>query len=192
MQKVQRSIMNLREIYKQKAVPALVKKFEYKSVMATPKIDKVVINTGFGKLIANKTGDDMRKTLAGILGDISNIAGQHATVAAAKQSIAGFKLREGVPVGAKVTLRGQRMYDFIERLVRVALPRSRDFQGISVSSLDHEGNLTIGIKEHIFFPEISPEKVRNNFGLEISIVTTAKSQEEGLELFRLLGFPFQK
>ena len=192
MQKVQRSIMNLREIYKQKAVPALVKKFEYKSVMATPKIDKVVINTGFGKLIANKTGDDMRKTLEGILGDISNIAGQHATVTAAKQSIAGFKLREGVPVGAKVTLRGQRMYDFIERLVRVALPRSRDFQGISVSSLDHEGNLTIGIKEHIFFPEISPEKVRNNFGLEISIVTTAKSQEEGLELFRLLGFPFQK
>jgi len=184
--------MNLREIYKQKAVPALVKKFGYKSIMAAPKIDKVVINTGFGKLTANKTGDDMRKTLEGILGDISNIAGQHATVTAAKQSIAGFKLREGVPVGAKVTLRGQRMYDFIERLVNVVLPRSRDFQGISVSSLDREGNLTIGVKEHIFFPEISPEKVRNNFGLEMSIVTSAKSQEEGLELFRLLGFPFQK
>jgi len=184
--------MNFRETYEKKVIPALVKKFRYKSTMAVPKIDKVVINTGFGKLIANKTGDDMRKTLEGILRDTSNIAGQHATVTAAKKSIAGFKLREGVPVGAKVTLRGQRMYDFIERLVNVVLPRSRDFQGISVRSLDQQGNLTIGIKEHIFFPEISLEKVRNNFGLEVSITTTAKTQEEGLALFQLLGFPFQK
>ena len=184
--------MNLRETYEQKAVSALKEKFGYKSRMAVPKIDKVVINTGFGKLIANKTGEDNRKTLEGILGDLSNIAGQHAAVAVAKKSIAGFKLREGVPIGAKVTLRGQRMYDFLERLVKVVLPRSRDFQGISAGSVDKEGNLTIGIKEHIFFPEISPEKIRNMFGLEVSIATTARSKEEGLELFRLLGFPFTK
>ena len=184
--------MNLREKYEKKVVAALMQKFGYSSKMAVPKIDKVVINTGFGKLVANKTGDDMRKTIEGILTDTSNVAGQHAMITTAKKSIAGFKLREGVPVGAKATLRGQRMYDFLERLVNIVLPRSRDFQGINLSSIDEEGNLTIGIKEHIFFPEISPEKIRNMFGLEISIVNTAKSREEGLELFTLLGFPFKK
>ncbi|MCH8986890.1 50S ribosomal protein L5 [Patescibacteria group bacterium] len=184
--------MNLREKYEKKVITALMQKFDYSNKMAVPKIEKVVINTGFGKLVANKTGDDLRKTIAGILTDTSSVAGQHAVVTLAKKSIAGFKLREGVPMGAKVTLRGQRMYDFLERLVNIVLPRSRDFQGISASSVDEEGNLTLGIKEHIFFPEISPEKIRNMFGLEVSIVNTAKNREEGLELFQLLGFPFQK
>ena len=184
--------MNLREKYEKEVIPRMMEHFGYKSRMAVPKIDKVVINTGFGKLVANKTGDDMRKTIEGILTDTSSVAGQHATLVAAKKSIAGFKLREGVPVGAKVTLRGQRMYDFLERLVNIVLPRSRDFQGISMNSVDKEGNLTLGIKEHIFFPEISPEKVRNMFGLEVSIANTAKSREEGLKLFQLLEFPFQK
>jgi large subunit ribosomal protein L5 len=184
--------MNIKETYKTKAVAKLKERFGYTSVMAVPKITRVVINTGFGKLIAAKTGDDAEKTVQAITNDITAIAGQKAVVTKAKKSVAGFKLRQGVPAGAKVTLRGQRMFDFLSRLVGVALPRSRDFQGLPTRGVDKNGNLTIGIREHIFFPEISPEKVRTSIGLEITVVTTAKTQEEGLELFTTLGFPFKK
>jgi len=183
--------MNMKEKYNKEVVPALQKKFAYKNIMEVPKIDKVVINTGFGKLITPKTGDDYRKTLDGIVGDLSNIAGQHATLTKAKHSIAGFKVRQGSPIGAKVTLRGSKMYDFLDRLANIVLPRSRDFRGIGLSTVDSYGNLSLGIKEHIFFPEISPENVKDMFGLQVTVATTASNKEEGLELFRLLGFPFK-
>lgn len=182
----------LKEKYIKDVIPALKERFDYGSVMAVPKIEKVTINTGFGKLVSGKTGDDLRKSIEGILGDLSQVAGQKAVATRAKKSIAGFKMREGTAIGAKTTLRGKRMYDFLDRFVHIVLPRSRDFQGIERSSVDGQGNLTIGIKEHIFFPEISPEKIRNMFGLEVTITTTAKTQEEGLELFSQLGFPIKK
>ncbi|MEK7542436.1 MAG: 50S ribosomal protein L5 [Patescibacteria group bacterium] len=178
--------------YKKTVVPAMMEKFNYKTVMAVPRLQKVVLNTGFGRLVAAKTGDDLKKTLEAIVLDISGIAGQHAMVTKAKHSVAGFKLREGAPVGAKVTLRGKRMYEFLDRLIHVVLPRSRDFRGLPVSNLDERGNLTIGIREHIFFPEISVEKVRNSIGLQVTVNTTAKTKEEGLALFQLLGFPLKQ
>lgn len=181
----------MQEKYNKEVIPALQKQFGYKNVMMVPHMEKAVINTGFGRLITSKTGDDYRKTLDAISGDLSHIAGQHATLTKAKHSIAGFKLREGSPVGAKVTLRGKRMYDFLDRLVNVVLPRSRDFRGIELSTVDANGNLALGIKEHIFFPEIAPEKVKDMFGLQITIATSATTREEGLALFRLLGFPFK-
>jgi len=182
----------MKTVYEKKAVPHMKEKFGYKSRMALPRIEKVVINTGFGRLIGTKTGDDHRKTVEAISGDLSQIAGQHATVTRAKHSIAGFKLREGSPVGAKVTLRGKRMYDFLDRLVHVVLPRSRDFRGIDLTTVDQKGNLSLGIKEHIFFPEISPEKVRDIFGLQITVATSARNKKEGVELFRVLGFPLKE
>ncbi|HEX9722132.1 MAG TPA: 50S ribosomal protein L5 [Candidatus Paceibacterota bacterium] len=178
--------------YEKEVIPAMRKKFGYSSIMAVPKMEKAVINTGFGRLITSRAGDDYRKTLDGITQDVSAIAGQHATLTKAKQSIAGFKLREGSPVGAKVTLRGKRMYQFLDRLVNVVLPRSRDFRGIDLSTVDAKGNLALGIKEHIFFPEISPEKVKDMFGLQVTVQTTAQTKEEGIELFQQLGFPFKK
>jgi large subunit ribosomal protein L5 len=184
--------MNIKEKYKTEVVPGLQEKIGYKNVMAIPKIEKVVINTGFGRLITSKTGEDYRKTLDGISKDLSSIAGQHVTLTKAKHSIAGFKLREGTPVGAKATLRGKRMYDFLDRLINVVLPRSRDFRGIEFSTVDSQGNLALGIKEHIFFPEISQEKVKDIFGLQVTVATSAHTHEEGLELFRLLGVPFKK
>lgn len=177
--------------YEKEVVPALQKKLGRKSVMAVPRIEKVVVNTGFGRLVSAKTGDELRKTLEAIRNDISLIAGQRAILTKAKHSIAGFKLRQGAPVGAKVTLRGKRMYDFLDRFVHVMLPRSRDFRGLEISTLDKNGNLGIGIKEHTFFPEISPEKTKDIFGLQITVTTTAKNKEEGLELFRALGFPLK-
>ncbi|MCH7605050.1 50S ribosomal protein L5 [Patescibacteria group bacterium] len=182
----------LKEIYEKEVIPAMMEKFGYKNKMEVPKIEKVVVNTGFGKLIAAKTGEDQRKTIESIIEDTSTITGQHATITKAKRSIAGFKLREGTPAGSKVTLRGKRMYDFLERLIHIVLPRSRDFQGINPASVDTEGNLSIGMREHIFFPEISPEKIRNTIGLEITVTTTAKTREEGLELLRLSGFPMKR
>ncbi|OHA64681.1 MAG: 50S ribosomal protein L5 [Candidatus Wildermuthbacteria bacterium RIFCSPLOWO2_01_FULL_48_29] len=181
----------LKEKYEKEVIPAMMKKFGYKSVMAVPRLEKVVLNTGFGKLITAKSGDDHRKTLEAIVGDMSSIAGQRAMLTRAKQSIAGFKLREGTPIGAKVTLRGAKIYGFLERLIHVVLPRSRDFRGLPLSNVDERGNLAIGIREHIFFPEVSPEKARDIFGLQVTVTTTAKTKEEGLELFRLLGFPIK-
>jgi len=178
--------------YEKEVMPAMQKKFGYSSVMAIPRIERVVVNTGFGRLLGAKTGDDHRKTLAGITTDMSAFTGQQAVLTKAKHSIAGFKLREGSPVGAKVTLRRKRMYDFLDRLVHIMLPRSRDFRGLKDSAIDQNGNLMIGIQEHIFFPEISPERAKDIFGLQITVVTTAKTREEGIELFRLLGFPVKK
>lgn len=169
----------------------MMKKFGYPNVMAVPRLEKVVLNTGFGKLVAARTGEDYRKTLDTISKGMSDIAGQRAVFTKARRSISGFKVREGQSVGAKVTLRGSRMYAFLDRLIHATLPRSRDFRGVPSSSVDERGNLAIGIREHIFFPEISTEKARDIFGLQVTVSTTAKNKEEGLELFRALGFPLK-
>ena len=185
-------MVDMKVKYIKEVMPAMQKKFGYSSVMAIPRIEKVVVNTGFGRLLSAKTGDDHRKTLARITTDMAAFTGQLATITKAKHSIAGFKLREGSPVGAKVTLRRKRMYDFLDRLVHIMLPRSRDFRGLKDSAIDQNGNLMIGIQEHIFFPEISPERAKDIIGLEVTITTTASTKEEGLKLLRALGFPFKK
>ncbi|MBI2577401.1 MAG: 50S ribosomal protein L5 [Candidatus Wildermuthbacteria bacterium] len=181
----------LQDKYKKEVTKGLMEKFSYPGTMAVPRMTKVVLNTGIGRLVAGKTGDDQKKAIEGVLEDMTVIAGQRAALAAAKKSIAGFKLRQGMPVGVRVTLRGKRMYGFLDNLIHVVLPRSRDFRGLEASSVDKQGNLTIGIKEHVFFPEISPDKVRNPIGLQITVSTTAKTYQEGLELFRRLGFPIK-
>jgi large subunit ribosomal protein L5 len=187
-----RNMIHLLDKYKKEVIPAMMKKFGYKNAMAVSKIEKVVINTGFGRLISGKPADEQKKITDFILGELSLICGQRPILAKAKKSISGFKTRRGMPVGARVTLRGKRMYDFLERLIHIALPRSRDFRGLDPSSCDKEGNLTIAIREHIAFPEILPEKAKIIFGLEVTVVTTTKSREEGLELLRLLGFPIKQ
>lgn len=183
--------MRLKEKYNKEVVPKMVEKFGYKSVMAVPRIKKVSINTGFGRLIAGKTGGEQEKVYTSILEDLASIAGQRPVLAKAKKSISTFKTREGMAIGARVTLRGPKMYSFLERLINIALPRSRDFRGLEPSSMDRNGNLTIGIKEHIIFPEVSPEKTKSIFGFEVSVATDAKNKEQGLELFKLLGFPIK-
>ena len=183
---------NMKDIYNKEAKPALMKKFFYKSSMAVPRLEKVVVNTSFGKLLSTKTGDDRKKSEEEILKDLATITSQKPLITLAKDSIAGFKTRKGMRLGAKVTLRQSRMYDFLERLFNAVLPRSRDFRGLDPKGVDPMGNFTLGLKEHLFFPEISPEKVRNSMGLEITIVTSAKTREEGLELLRLLRAPFKK
>ncbi len=185
-------IVKLKDKYTKEAVPAMKKKFGYKNIMAVPKIDKVAINTSFGRMITEKTSDEKKKIKEAILNDLSLITGQRPILTKAKKSISSFKLREGMEIGAKVTLRKKKMYDFLERLIHITLPRSRDFQGINPKSIDKEGNLTMSIKEHISFPEISPEKTKFLFGFELTVVTTAKNKEQGLELFKLLGFPMKK
>lgn len=159
--------------------------------MAVPKIEKVVINTGFGKRIAGKTNDEQKKIYEGISKELSLMVGQSPVLTKSKKSIAGFKLRKGMIVGAMITLRGKKMNDFLERLIHIVLPRSRDFNGLSAKSIDNSGNLNLAIKEHIAFPEIEPEKAKGIFGLEITVVTNAKSREKGLELLKLLGFPIK-
>lgn len=186
------NMLRLLDKYKQEVIPQMIEKFGYKNPMAVPKIEKVVVNTGFGRQISGKTNDEQRKIGEFILEDIGIISGQRAVKTCAKKSIAGFKTRKGMPVGAKVTLRGKKMTDFLERLIHLVFPRTRDFQGIEPKSVDKGGNLTIAIKEHITFPEILPEKAKNIFGLEVTVVTTAKTREEGLELLKLLGFPIKK
>jgi len=182
-------ITRLQERYKKKVIPAMQAKFGYKNMMAVPKIEKVVVNTGFGKQISGKTSEEQKKVYTATLRDLSLITGQYPILTRTRKSISGFQIRKGVPIGAIVVLRGKRMYDFLERVIHITLPRSRDFQGISLQSVDKGGNLTFGVREHIAFPEIQPEKVKNIFGLEITIVTTAKNREEGLKLLKLLGFP---
>lgn len=181
----------LKDKYIKEVIPAMRGKFGYRNVMTVPKIEKVVVNTGFGRLIAGKTSEDQKKIYKAILNDLTLITGQRAVLTRAKKSISGFKIRQGMPVGAQVSLRGERMFDFLERLIHIALPRSRDFRGVDSKSFDREGNLTIAIKEHIAFPEISPEKVKNIFSFEITVVTTARSREKGIELLKLLGFPIK-
>ncbi len=161
-------------------------KFGYKNNLAVPKISKVVINVGTGKYRQDqKAMEELKNALVAI-------AGQRPVTTLAKRAISTFKIREGMDVGMKVTLRGERMYSFLERLVYLSLPRTRDFQGLNNGSIDQQGNLTIGIKEHIVFPEVSQENIHHIFGFEITITTTAHNKEEGLEFFRLLGFPMKK
>jgi len=182
----------LKEKFEKTVIPKMMEIFGYKSKMAVPRIEKVVINTGFGRLVAGLTKQEREKISNEIAHDLSLITGQKPLFTKARKSIAGFKIRKGMVIGAKVTLRGKRMYDFLERLIYIALPRTRDFRGIDPDSIDKNGNLTIGIKEHIVFPEVSSENVRRIFGLEITVVTNAETREEAEKLYRLLGFPLKK
>ena len=185
-------MLRLKEKYLKEVIPAMMEKFSYKNKMAAPKIEKVVVNTGFGKLISGKTAEEQKKIQDAILNDLTLITGQRPILTRAKKSIASFKIREGMPIGAAITLRGKMMYDFLERLIHIGLPRSRDFRGIEQKSFDKKGNLTLAIQEQITFSEVSPEKTKNIFGLEITMVTTAKNREEGVELLKLLGFPIKQ
>ncbi len=166
------------------AVPALRTEFGYKNVMQVPRLEKIVVNIGLGEALANA------KAIDAAVGDLALITGQRAVVTKAKKSIATFKVREGNPIGAKVTLRGARMWEFFERLTRVALPRIRDFRGVSGKAFDGRGNYTLGLKEQLSFPEIEFDKIDRLRGLEVTIVTTAKSDEESKRLLALLGMPF--
>jgi len=181
----------LYEKYKKEAVPALMKQFGLSNRMQVPRIEKVVVNCGFGRMISGKTKDEQKKIQEAITRDLTQICGQKAVVTRARKSISSFKIREGQNIGVKVTLRRKRMYDFLERVIIMALPRSRDFGGISTKGIDQNGNLTFGIKEHIAFPEISPEKISFIFSFEITVVTTAQNKEKGTALFKLLGFPLK-
>lgn len=163
-------------------------KFGYKNVMAVPKIEKVVVNAGIGRALK----DNDKKLLERIKSDIAVITGQRPVARPARQSIAGFKIREGMTVGYMATLRGKRMYDFLERLVWIAFPRTHDFRGIPANSVDQSGNLNVGIREQSVFPEVEFESSKDLFGLQVTVVTTAGNKEMGLELFRLLGFPVRK
>ena len=184
--------MRLKEKYQKEIVPQLMKEFGCKSNMAVPRINKVVLNIGFGRQVVGKTGEEQKKIQEAIINDLTIIAGQKTVLTRAKKAIAAFKTRKGMPIGACVTLRGQKMYDFLERLIHIALPRSRDFQGIDPKAIDQQGNLTLAVKEHIAFPEISPEKTRMLFSFEITIVTTTKNKEQSLKLLKSLGLPIKR
>ena len=175
----------LKEFYYKEAVPKLIEAFKYKNIMEVPRLEKVVLNMGLGEAIQNI------KLLDSASAELQTIAGQHPVITRAKKSIAAFKLREGMPIGCMVTLRRIRMYDFFYKLVNTALPRVRDFRGISGKAFDGRGNYSLGIKEQIIFPEIDFDKIDRIKGLNISIVTSAKTDEEGKELLRLLGMPFK-
>ncbi len=175
----------LREQYEKDAIPALMKKFNYKSIMEVPKLEKIVINIGLGDIRDNP------KALDNAIGDLSLITGQKPIITKAKKSIAAFKIREGVNVGCKVTLRSERMYEFAYKLFNVAMPRIRDFRGVSNTSFDGKGNYSMGIKEQLIFPEIEYDKIDKLRGMDIIFVTTAKSDEEAKELLTLLGMPFK-
>ena len=170
--------------YTEEVAPALFKKFGYKSTMQIPRIDKVVVNVGCGEARENA------KVLDAVVKDLSAITGQKAVITIAKKSVANFKLREGMPVGAKVTLRGDKMWEFLDRLFNVALPRVRDFRGISADAFDGRGNYSLGLKEQIIFPEIEYDKIEKLRGMNIAITTTAKTDEEARELLKLMGAPF--
>ena len=176
----------LKERYRKEIVPALMKEFSYSNVMQAPVVHKIVINIGMGEAIQNQ------KAMENAVRDLSDITGQRPVVTKAKRSVASFKLREGNPIGCTVTLRGNHMYDFLDKLVSVALPRLRDFQGVSRDSFDGRGNYTLGIREQLVFPEINYDKIDKVRGMEITIVTTARTDEEGRRLLALMGMPFKK
>ncbi len=176
----------LREHYTNTVVPALTKEFGYKNVMAVPKIEKVSINIGLGEATQNS------KLMDGAVNELGQIAGQKPIVTKAKKSIAAFKLREGMPIGTMVTLRGDRMFEFLDRLMNVALPRVRDFRGVSSKSFDGRGNYTLGMRDQLLFPEIDYNKVEKTKGMNISIITTAKTDAEGLALLKQMGMPFRQ
>ena len=174
------------ENYNKNVKPSMMKTFQYTSVMQVPRLEKIVINMGVGDAMQNS------KALDAAVSELAQITGQRPVITKAKKSIANFKLREGVAIGCKVTLRGERMYEFYDKLVSVSLPRVRDFRGLPRNSFDGRGNYTLGIKEQLIFPEINYDKIFKIRGMDIVIVTTANSDEEGLELLSLLGFPFRK
>jgi large subunit ribosomal protein L5 len=176
----------LKEKYQKEVVPALQKEFNYKNPMQVPGIHKVVINIGMGEVIQNA------KAMDAAVADLATITGQRPVITRAKRSVAAFKLREGMQIGCMVTLRGERMYQFLDKLMNVALPRLRDFQGVSPEAFDGRGNYTLGLREQLVFPEIDYDKIDKVRGMEVSIVTTARTDEEGRRLLKLLGMPFKK
>lgn len=176
----------LKEKYQKEITPSMMEKFNYTSIMQTPKVDKIVINMGVGDAVSNT------KNLDKAVNELTVIAGQKPVITKAKKSIAGFRLREGMPIGTKVTLRGDRMYDFLDKLVSVSLPRVRDFRGVSNKAFDGRGNYTLGVKEQLIFPEVEYDMVDKVRGMDIVIVTTANTDEESRELLTQLGMPFQK
>ena len=176
----------LKDLYKDEIVDAMIKKFGYKNIMEVPKLDKIVINMGVGEAKENA------KVLDSAVKDLETITGQKVVLTRAKNSVANFKIREGMPIGCKTTLRGEKMYDFMDRLVNLALPRVRDFRGISADSFDGRGNYALGVKEQLIFPEIEYDKVEKVRGMDVIVVTTAKTDEEARELLRLFGMPFAK
>ena len=176
----------VKQNYLENVRPALIKTFGYTSIMQAPKLDKIVVNMGVGDAITNA------KALDAAVDDLTQIVGQKPVITKAKKSIAAFKLREGVAIGCKVTLRGQRMYEFFDKLISISLPRVRDFRGLSKDSFDGRGSYTLGLKEQLIFPEINYDKVLKIRGMDIVIVTTARTDKEGFELLNLLGFPFKK
>ena len=175
----------LRERYREEVVPALKERFEYKNVMQVPRLEKIVVNMGVGEAAQNS------RALDGAMNDLARITGQKPQLRRARKSIAGFKIREGMPVGARVTLRGERMWEFLDRLISIALPRVRDFRGISPRSFDGRGNFALGLREQLIFPEIPYDTIDATRGLDIAVVTTAKTDEEARELLQLLGMPFR-
>ena len=179
-------MLPLKERYRKEIIPKLTELYGYKNVMEVPRLDKVVLNIGLGEAIQNA------KALEAAEGDLTAISGQHPVTTRAKKSIAAFRLRTGMPIGLKVTLRGERMYHFFDKLVNVVLPRMREFQGVSPNSFDGGGNYTLGLKEQIIFPEIDYDKIDKLRGLEVSIITSARTDEEGRHLLGLLGMPFTK
>ena len=176
----------LKDMYKDEIVDAMIKKFGYKNIMEVPKLDKIVINMGVGEAKENA------KVLDSAVKDLETITGQKVVLTRAKNSVANFKIREGMPIGCKTTLRGEKMYDFMDRLVNLALPRVRDFRGVSAGSFDGRGNYALGVKEQLIFPEIEYDKVEKVRGMDVIVVTTAKTDEEARELLRLFGMPFAK
>lgn len=176
----------LKDLYKDEIVDAMIKKFGYKNIMEVPKLDKIVINMGVGEAKENA------KVLDSAVKDLETITGQKVVLTRAKNSVANFKIREGMPIGCKTTLRGEKMYDFMDRLVNLALPRVRDFRGVSADSFDGRGNYALGVKEQLIFPEIEYDKVEKVRGMDVIVVTTAKTDEEAREMLRLFGMPFAK
>ena len=176
----------LKEYYQKDVAPALMKKFEYKSVMQIPKLDKIVVNVACGEAASNS------KMMDAVVGDLAKITGQKPVICRARKSVANFKLREGMPIGAKVTLRDEMMYEFLDRFFNVALPRVRDFRGINPNSFDGRGNYSVGLKEQLIFPEIEYDKIDKLRGMDITFITTAKTDEEARELLKLMGAPFEK
>ncbi|HFD39196.1 MAG TPA: 50S ribosomal protein L5 [Anaerolineae bacterium] len=178
-------IPRLKERYREQVVPTLQKELGYRNVMQVPRLEKIVVNVGLGEALQNA------KALDSAVQDITVITGQRPVVTRARKSIAGFKLREGNPIGVKVTLRGNRMWDFLDRLCNIALPRQRDFRGVSPDAFDGRGNYSLGLREQLVFPEVDYDKIDKIRGMEITIVTTARTDEEGYHLLRLLGMPFK-
>jgi len=179
-------MLNMKEQYSKEVVPALQNEFGYKNIMQVPRIEKITLNMGVGEAVGDK------KLIESAVADLERLAGQKVVVTKARKSVAGFKIREGWPIGCKVTLRGERMWDFFDRLVHIAVPRIRDFRGLNPKSFDGRGNYSMGVREQIIFPEIEYDKVDKIRGLDITITTTAGTDDEGRELLKAFGFPFKK